>query len=862
MCGTRKRDICAVLLTLGVLAAAKTSALTEQELRGSGAGSCVAMDGNYAAVGASGGAANHGCVYVFKRAANGSWSQTAVLTANDGGASFAFGESVGISGDWIIVGSPTWGFSVNPLSTGHVYFFKRNPDESWTQRASLGQSLGESAPGQYISTHGTSVAIEGAYAVAGDPGFGVDTRGAITVYQLAADAWTVFKATSHQPGGLGAGLPYVRALGYSVDISVLGTTPYVVTGAPESSSDGLHGDGRAFFFMKNHLSLSVMEIRYQDPTPTHYFGHAVSLDWNGRGQLSAAVSDCLKDPINYLPQGAVYLYDIDTISFLHNQVAKLTRPALADGTGYYGVSVSLRNEVLAVGAVWVGWEYEYGYNAPVWLYYRNQGGPSQWGLFGQVRSQYYADPTQMMGFGDTWASGMDKGVALSGNNLIVTAASRTYLVNGENTTGAAFVFGADPGVGVRAGVAGVRVSEVADNSSSSGAKTAYIELYNPTNVYVSLADTQLAVGKNGNWSYDTYRFPPYASIPSNGCLVISAGALMDDYERAWNVDLDTAAYNYEIGAANLHLTEDCAYRLEQVTRGSVPNPDTTNVVDSTIACPGGCRVVRGSAATDDWHFEMAGPWLPSTPGTLDDGQFSCAPVALPFYEDWSGYSFASNNWAFTGGLKGNWVLNYPNTIASFHFSPSRSNYSYGLETPLLSGRAKGTITLGFDLRLDMFSTFNSKGYRVDVQVDVVGGGTSTVASYLDTLGDTTWNNQSVDITALAHEQYFKVRFLVSGATTSYLSDWYLDNISVTATAPTQTPPTITYMALNPMMFNSLQMYWTAGSGGRLHRVYYGTNLLEGLNQPLGTFTDMTALMRPKPVVPAGAPVFFKVRSLP
>lgn len=842
------------MLMASVLAAAKAVALTEQELQGSGAGSCVAIDGNYAAVGASGGAANHGCVYVFKRAGDGSWSQTAILTASDGGVSYAFGNSVGISGEWIIVGSRDWGFS-NPVSSGHVYFFKRNANETWTQKASLAQTLVDGAPGQYISAHGASVAIEGDYAVAGDPGFGVDNRGAITVYQRSGDVWGVFQAVSHQPGVLGAGRPYVRSLGYSVDISVIGTTPYIVTGAPESSSDGVHGDGRAFLFLKVGASLNVMELNCQDATRPYYFGKAVSLDWNDRSQLSVAVGACLNDGY----QGAVYLFDFVT------QVAKLTRPALADGTGYYGVSVALRNDVLAVGAAWVGWEEEYGHNAPVWLYYRNQGGPSQWGLFGQVRSQYYV--AQMMDFGNTWASGMDKGVALSGNSLIVNAPGRTYLVGGVNTTGAAFIFGADPGIGVRAGTAAVRISEIADKSTSNGTKTAYIELYNPATNFVSLADTQLAVGKNGSWNVGSYRFSPFATIPSNGFLVVSAGALKDEFEQSWGVDLDAATYNYEIGATNLHLNESCSYRLEQVTRGTVPNPDTTNVLETSVEFPGGCRAVHSSTAQDDWHFDNS---YMCTPGSLDWDQFVYSAQALPFREDWSSYGVTSNNWTIYTSTAGktNWTANnYPNAYVKYDISPNRSTgFKDSLASPLLSGRAKDTIRLGFDLSLVMYPwspPFVNKGYTTDVLVvsaDWIT--TNIVATYTDIAGDTTWNNQSIDITSSARDQYFRVLFRTTGKNFNYLKAWYLDNISVTATEPALTQPTITRLMLNPRMYNSLQMFWTAGSNGRLHRVYYGTNLLEGIRHPLGIFSESSFLMQPPPDVKGAPSVFFQVRSLP
>jgi hypothetical protein len=796
-------------------------------------------------------------VYVYKCQADGTWSQTAILTASDYGGSYsAFGTSVGISGDWIIVGAP-W-YHVGSDYTGRVYFFKRNGDESWTEKASVGSTATDP------STHGASVAIDGIYAVAGDPGAGMTGAGCITVYKRVDDVWNLYQCRVQNPDG------WVRELGSSVDICTVGDVAYIVAGAPGSYLVG-HLDrmyGRAFSFTTFAGSLSPVEIVCQDVANQEYFGSAVSIDYSDRGQLSVAVGAFGNEGAWLEETGAVYVFNFGAI--LWTQVAKLRPPIIATQQMRYGSSISLRNDVLAAVGDWgLDWYPAIsGLNAPVYLYYRHQGGQEQWGLFDEVRSQHY--DTDEMDFGGRCASSSisDKGLALCGSRLLVGAPARQYLVGEVRTTGAAFVFTPGPGVGARPAAAGVRISEIADNSPSNRSSTAYIEIYNPTNVFVSLADTLLVIenpqflgGKNGGENLGYYRFSPFTTIPSNGCLVVSAGAFMDAFEQHWGVDLDTAPYNYEIGADPLQLGEGCAYRLEQINRGSVPNPDTTNLLDRSVASPGGCRTVHYSTATDDWKYDHV---FACSPGMIDADQFIYSARTLSFTEDWSSFDFIENGWSFTAGLKGNWSAQekYPNEIATFHWTPYRSSsFSYGLETPLLSGRAMETVQLGFDLRLDMSSGMN-KGYKVEVQVAVAAGGWNTVATYTDVLGDTTWNGQSVDISSYARDQYFKVRFLVSGANTTYLNDWYLDNISVTATEPVLTPPTITGLTLNPRMYNSLQMFWTPGSNGRLHRVYYGTNLVEGINQPLGTFSESSFLMRPPPQVNGAPSVFFRIQSLP
>lgn len=845
------------------LMAGVVAALDEHELRGNLMGSSVAMDGDYAVTGASSWNSNQGRVYVHKRQADGTWSQTAILTASDYGGSYsAFGTSVGISGDWIIVGAPWYHEGAN--YTGRVYFFKRNGDESWTEKASIGSVATEP------DSHGSSVAIDGIYAVAGDPGAGMNNAGCITVYKRVGDVWNLFQCRVHNPNG------WVRALGSSVDICTIGDVAYIAAGAPGSYLDAIQSDrayGRAFSFTTTFAgSLSPVEIVCQDVANQECFGSAVSIDYSDRGQLSVAVGAYANEGAWLDETGAVYVFNFGAI--LWTQVAKLRPPIIATEYMRYGSSISLRNDVLAAVGDWgLDWYPAIsGLNAPVYLYYRHQGGQEQWGLFDEVRSKHYE--ASEMDFGGFCASSSvsDKGLALSGSSVLVGAPARQYLVDDVRTTGAAFVFTPGPGVGARPAAAGVRISEIADNSPSNRSSAAYIEIYNPTNVFVSLADTLLVIenpqflgGKDGGENLGYYRFSPFTTIPSNGCLVVSAKAFMDEFEQHWGVDLDTAPYNYEIGADTLQLGEGCAYRLEQINRGSVPNPDTTNLVDRSVAAPGGCRTVHDSTAMDDWSY---GNSMMCSPGVIDANQFIYAPRSLPFTEDFSSYDFAANGWSFTDGLKGHWSADakYPEEIATFYWAPYiSSSFSYGLETPLLSGRAKETVLLGFDLRLVMYPhtpAYFNKNNKVEIQVAAAGGVWNTMATYTDLLGDTTWNGQSVDISSYARDQYFKVRFLVSGPNTAYLYEWLLDNISINATEPVLTPPTITRLTLNPLMLNSLQMTWSAGSKGRLHRVYYGTNLVEGINEPLGTFSESTFIMRPPPQVNGAPAVFFRIQSLP
>ncbi len=87
-------------------------------------------------------AASSGAAYAFKRNA-GAWSQEAYLKASNTGAGDAFGNSVGISGDLIVVGAPHEGSDANGIngdgtnngaaSSGAAYVFQRGSG-AWTQQ--------------------------------------------------------------------------------------------------------------------------------------------------------------------------------------------------------------------------------------------------------------------------------------------------------------------------------------------------------------------------------------------------------------------------------------------------------------------------------------------------------------------------------------------------------------------------------------------------------------------------------------------------------------------------------------------------------------------------------------------------------
>ena len=121
----------------------------------------VSVSGDYAVVGAywdDDSGAESGSAYIFERDGT-NWSQQAKLTASDGAAQDCFGYSVSISGDYTIVGA--YADDDNGTNSGSAYIFVRS-GTTWGQQAKLTAS-----DGAVVDLFGSSVSINGAYAVAG-----------------------------------------------------------------------------------------------------------------------------------------------------------------------------------------------------------------------------------------------------------------------------------------------------------------------------------------------------------------------------------------------------------------------------------------------------------------------------------------------------------------------------------------------------------------------------------------------------------------------------------------------------------------------------------------------------------------------
>ncbi|MFT5442446.1 MAG: hypothetical protein ACI8W3_001488 [Myxococcota bacterium] len=150
-------------------------------------GTSVGIDGDFAVVGAptdSENGQNTGAAFVFRFDGD-EWVQEVKLTAADFGIDDNFGRAVGISGDVVVVGAPRDDDA--DTNTGSVYVFRRTA-MVWTQEAKLNH--GDPETSDYF---GGSVSIDGDAIVIGAPGNDNGTSndfGAAYVFRFGGVSWT------------------------------------------------------------------------------------------------------------------------------------------------------------------------------------------------------------------------------------------------------------------------------------------------------------------------------------------------------------------------------------------------------------------------------------------------------------------------------------------------------------------------------------------------------------------------------------------------------------------------------------------------------------------------------------------------
>jgi len=242
-------------------------------------GESVAIQGDYAIVGAmytqtdaleTNPVYNAGAAYIFKKDQGGlnNWGLVKKITAGSRSSDDLFGASVGISGDYAVVGALFDGDDANeqnPMTqTGSVYIFKKDAggENNWGQLKKVTASTRFS-----FSSFGTSVYMAGDLLIVGSSGEQLTPPGGM--YQDSKGAAYVFDRTLGGSDNWGQAhklTPNVRNTNSNFGISVAITSGYAVVGARDerldaSESNYVFAAGAAYIFKKDAAGTGWTQVR-------------------------------------------------------------------------------------------------------------------------------------------------------------------------------------------------------------------------------------------------------------------------------------------------------------------------------------------------------------------------------------------------------------------------------------------------------------------------------------------------------------------------------------------------------------------------------------------------------------------------
>jgi uncharacterized repeat protein (TIGR01451 family) len=292
-------------------------------------GCAVSLSGNTAVVGARQVAAGlgKGAAYVFVRMGS-QWTEQHKLTASDGSDGDAFGGSVSISGDTVLVGARRHTTPAGELA-GAAYVFVRS-GSVWSEQQELVAS--DAQVQDYL---GSSVAIAGDTAVVGEP-FGESGQfaGAAYVFVRSGVVW------SQQQKLLAPDAEPLDEFGTSVALS----DDTLVVGAPKDL--GGNGPGKAYVFTRAGAGWNLQqELLVTDGAVGDQFGDSVALSGD-----TALVGAPGRDSVNGPNDGAAYVFSRS--GTVWTQTQKLVSPDEdPNGNAFFAFGVvSLSGGTALVGA--------------------------------------------------------------------------------------------------------------------------------------------------------------------------------------------------------------------------------------------------------------------------------------------------------------------------------------------------------------------------------------------------------------------------------------------------------------------------------------------------------------------------------
>jgi len=351
-------------------------------------GSSVSLSGNFALIGAEDDdddGASSGSANIFERQVDGTWIETAKLTAKDATSGDSFGNSVSLYEDRALIGAYLDGGE--DMGIGSAYIFERQADGTWIETAHLVATDG--AKGDQF---GISVSLSGNLALVGahlTNGMGPD-MGAAYIFEKQADGkWVETTKLTARDGVQGDS--FGCSVSLSFDRAVLGSC-----GVDRLGPD----NGAAYVFDQQDDGswLETAKLTASDGTEYANFGNSVSLS-SDRVLIGANLEDA-----KGADTGAAYVFEKKTDG-TWLEVAKLSTNNSTPGDKF-GYSVALSGDQALIGTAF---DDEKGAESgSAYLFVRTDDG--KWI---QTKQYFATDAEKEDRFGYS--------VAISGNEILVGA---------------------------------------------------------------------------------------------------------------------------------------------------------------------------------------------------------------------------------------------------------------------------------------------------------------------------------------------------------------------------------------------------------------------------------------------------------
>jgi len=386
-----------------------------------------------------------GSAYLFKRnASTGNWSQTKKITAPVRSENDSFGHSVAISGDYIVVGAD--GEDQDALETntkaesGSAYIFKKDQGggENWgllKKIVATSRNINDLF-GSSVAISGNNI-LSGAYRHERDllESNPVYVAGATYFYnkdQGGSDKWGQTQKT------VSSGIPEDDNYGWSISVS----GDYAAVGAPnedESPDDKgtIYNTGAVYILHYDGTSwMQIKKLMATDALPEDNFGWSVSL--KGDYLVVGAPNEDGVNKASDVKSGAAYVFGRNKGGENNwGQIKKIFANDRAAGD-LFGFSVCIDGDFVIVGAKDESHDAQ-GMNVlaqagSAYLFMKDQGGEENWG---QIKKLVASDRIVGARFGNA--------VSISGDYALVGANEKAR--QGIPDMGSAYLFKKGNGAG-------------------------------------------------------------------------------------------------------------------------------------------------------------------------------------------------------------------------------------------------------------------------------------------------------------------------------------------------------------------------------------------------------------------------------